>query len=178
MDMNNLNLPSSRQPARRQARLAGLILLLVISFLSSCRQRLPELNIFIWSEYLDPSLVAEFEKRFGCRVNLDYYEDPESMMAKLSAGGASSYDIVVPADNNLPVLIQRGLVAPLRPENIPNLKHIAPEFRDLRADPGLRYGAPYFWGCVGLYVRRNRGEIIDESWATLFDPARQRGPFC
>lgn len=146
-------------------------------FLTGCGPPKAQLNVFIWSEYLDPQVVQEFERRFQCRVNLDYYEDPESMVAKLSAGGASSYDIVVPADNHLPVLVQRGLLAPLRPENLPNLKHIAPEFRELRANPRLRYGVPYLWGCVGLYVRPANGQPVEDTWAVVFDPKRAPGSF-
>ncbi len=156
---------------------APILLLLCLLCLTGCGRPKAALNLFIWSEYLDPALIAEFERRFDCRVNVDYYEDPESMVAKLVAGGASTYDLVVPSDNNVPVLVQRGLLAPLRPENIPNLRHIAPEFRALRANPGMRYAVPYQWGTVGLYVRRAKGQALEESWALLFDPARQAGPF-
>ncbi len=145
--------------------------------LTGCGQPKAQLNLFIWSEYIDPAIVQEFERRFDCHVNVDFYEDPESMVAKLAAGGAASYDLVVPSDNNLPVLVQRGMLAPLRPENIPNLKNIAPEFRDLRANPGMRHAAPYQWGTVGLYTRRSPGQAINESWALVFASNRTAGSF-
>ena len=33
------------------------------------------LNLFIWSEYIDPQIVKQFEKEFGCKVTIDVYEE-------------------------------------------------------------------------------------------------------
>ena len=136
-----------------------------------------KLNVFIWSEYIDPAIVAQFEKEFDCKVTLDLYEDNESMMAKLASGGSALYDICVPSDYIIPALLKAGLLAPLRPENVPNLKHLDSRFANREYDPGNRYTVPYQWGTVGIYVRRAKGEKIDESWGLMFDPAKQSGPF-
>jgi spermidine/putrescine transport system substrate-binding protein len=152
-----------------------VVLLLVL--LAGCGQPANQLNIFIWSDYVDPSVIAEFEKRYDCQVNLDLYEDPESMIAKLSAGGDSIYDIVVPSDTTLPTLVARGMLARLNHENIPNLKHIATEFANPSFDPGNQFSAPYLWGYVGLYVRKLDDQPVDESWALIFDANRQMGSF-
>ena len=47
------------------------------------------LNLFIWSEYIDPEIVTAFEQQNSCKVTIDLYEDNESMMAKLQGGGTS-----------------------------------------------------------------------------------------
>lgn len=154
-----------------------LLLPLVALLTTDCSQRVPQLNIFTWSEYLDPKIISEFEQKFGCRVVLDYYEDPESMMAKLASGGSSLYDIVVPSNSNLPALIKRGLLASLRAQNIPNLNNIDSRFSDTPFDPGNQYGAPYQWGTTGLYIRKSPGTTLDLSWALVFDPAKAAGPF-
>ena len=135
------------------------------------------LNLFIWSEYIDPAIVADFEKQFACKVTIDLYEDNESMMAKLQGGGASLYDIVVPSDYVVTAMIKRGLLQPLRHENIPNLKNVDPAFAHMPADPDNTYTAPYQWGTVGLYLRKPASGTIDETWALLFDAAKQPGPF-
>jgi spermidine/putrescine transport system substrate-binding protein len=155
----------------------GYCLVLLLALLTGCGRSRQQLNVFFYSDYLDPALVAEFERRFDCEVKLDFHEDPESMMAKLVAGGVSTYDIVVPSDSTLRVLAQRGLLAPLRPEKIPNLQHLSSEFTNLVSNPGNRFGVPYFWGCIGLYARRTNNPALDESWSLLFNAAHQRGPF-
>ncbi|MBK9139552.1 MAG: spermidine/putrescine ABC transporter substrate-binding protein [Verrucomicrobia bacterium] len=137
----------------------------------------PRLNLFIWSEYIDPAVVAEFERRFTCKVVIDLYEDDGAMMAKLQAGGAALYDVVVPPDFRVPALIKLNLLAPLRRENLPNLKHLDPKFLRPAYDPEDRYTVPYQWGTVGLFVRRRADRPLPDSWAAVFDPAQSWGPF-
>lgn len=136
-----------------------------------------KLNIFIWSEYIDPDIIKEFEKKFKCKVTIDLYEDNESMLAKLQSGGDALYDIVVPSDYTVPVLLKRGLLAPLHKENIPNGQNVEGRFLAPPYDPENKFTYPYQWGTVGLYVRKLPGKVLDESWALLFDPAKAYGKF-
>jgi spermidine/putrescine transport system substrate-binding protein len=137
----------------------------------------PRLNLFIWSEYIDPAVVADFERQFDCKVTIDLYEDESAMMAKLQAGGASLYDVVVPPDHKVPVLMKLGLLAPLRHENIPNLKNLDGKFRNPPFDPGNRFTVAYQWGTVGLYARKSAGAPLPATWGLVFDPKLQPGPF-
>jgi spermidine/putrescine transport system substrate-binding protein len=150
---------------------------LLAVLLAGCGQPKSKLNIFIWSEYIDPQIVADFEKQFDCKVSLDLYEDNESMMAKMAGGGTALYDIVVPSDYVMPAMIQRGLLAPLRHENIPNLKNIDPRFTNLPFDPNNQYSVPYQWGTDGLYIRKAKDRPIEETWGLVFDPKKQPGAF-
>jgi spermidine/putrescine transport system substrate-binding protein len=136
-----------------------------------------KLNLFIWSEYIDPAVVADFERAFDCRVVTDLYEDDASMMAKLQAGGASLYDVVVPTDHRVPALIKLGLLAPLRKEHLPNLKNLDARFRHLPFDRENGYTVAYQWGTLGLYVRRQPGRALPDSWAAVFDPKQAWGSF-
>lgn len=136
-----------------------------------------KMNLYIWSEYIDPKIIQNFEKENDCKVTVDLYEDNESMMAKLEGGGTSLYDICVPSDYIIPALIKNNLVAPLRHENIPNIKNIDPKFASREYDPGNKYTVPYQWGTVGLYVRKGKDDKIDETWGLLFDPKKSMGSF-
>ena len=135
-----------------------------------------QLNFFIWSEYIDPDVVADFEKRHDCKVVIDLYEDEASMMSKMQGGGASLYDVIVPPDHAVPALIKLKLIRPLRHTLIPNRTNLEPRFANPPYDPGNRYTIPYQWGTVGLYVRGANGSSKANSWAQLFDPAQQTGP--
>ncbi len=137
----------------------------------------PTLNLFIWSEYIDPQLVARFEQQSGCKVNIDLYEDAESMMAKIQGGGASLYDVVVPSDYLVPAMIRLGLLAPLRRANVPNLRNLDPQFLNPPYDPGNQFTAAYQWGTMGLFVRTSTGQPLPQTWGLLFDPKLQPGPF-
>jgi spermidine/putrescine transport system substrate-binding protein len=136
-----------------------------------------KMNLFIWSEYIDPKIITSFEKEYDCKVTVDLYEDNESMVAKLQGGGTSLYDVVVPSDYIIPSMIAQKLLAPLRKENIPNMKNIDPKFAGREYDPGNQYTAPYQWGTVGIYVRRAKDETVDETWGLMFDAKKQKGSF-
>jgi spermidine/putrescine transport system substrate-binding protein len=136
-----------------------------------------QLHLFIWSEYIDPAVVADFEKQFACKVTIDLYEDDAAMMAKLQGGGASVYDIVVPPDHKVTALIKLKLIAPLRHENIPNLKNLDEKFRSPPYDPGNRYTVAYQWGTLGIYARPSAGQTLEASWGLVFDPKQQPGRF-
>jgi len=154
-----------------------LLLVALAVLLGGCDKPKQQLNLFIWSEYIDPQIIADFERQFDCKVMVDLYEDSDSMVAKFTAGGASIYDLVVPSNLTLPILVQRGLLAPLRPENIPNLKNLDPRFASPSFNPGNEYGAPYQWGTTGIYFRQVKDQSLEETWGLLFDPKKQAGPF-
>ncbi len=155
----------------------SLAILLLSVALPGLRAETPTLNLFIWSEYISPQMVSDFEKAAGCKVNLDLYEDSESMLAKIQSGGAGLYDLVVVTDNLVPVMIKQNLLAPLRHSSIPNLKNVDEKFVNPSYDPGNRFTAAYQWGTVGILVRKIEGQPAPDSWAAVFDAKRQSGSF-
>lgn len=154
-----------------------ILLILTALVFVSCAEKKDQLNIFIWSEYLDPKVVSDFEKQFDCEFVIDHYEEPESMMAKLFAGGDAAYDLVVADHRTITALSNRNLLTEIRQEAIPNLKHIDSRFRDSDFNPDFKYGVPYHWGSTGLFIRKESGKDIDESLGLFFDPDKQPGQF-
>jgi spermidine/putrescine transport system substrate-binding protein len=154
-----------------------LVVSIVLGFCADYGSAASRLNLFIWSEYIDPAVVAAFEKRLDCRVTLDFYEDEASMMAKLQGGGAAQYDVIVPPDHSVPALIKLKLIAPLASEKIPNMRNIEERFANPWYDPGNRFTVPYQWGTVGIYMRKLAGKPIEQTWGLLFDAKLQPGEF-
>ena len=152
-------------------------LLLGLLLAGAVRAADDRLNVFIWSEYLEPAVVKDFERQFHCAVTVDVYEDAESMLAKIQGGGAALYDIVVPPDHMVRPMVKLDLLAPLRHENIPNLKNLEEKFLNPPYDPGNRYSVAYQWGTVGIYLRPAADKPAEATWGLLFDPAKQPGEF-
>ncbi len=128
-----------------------------------------ELHIYNWSDYIDPQIYEDFEKEYGVRIVEDTFASNEELLAKLQAG-ATGYDIIVPSDYMVEIMINEGLLAKLDHKNIPNLVNIDPMFADPPYDPGMRHCVPYQWGTTGIGYNT---EVFDEppdSWAYLFDP--------
>jgi spermidine/putrescine transport system permease protein len=165
-------------PARARVRAFQAVVILGLAGFLLGRATTPRnrLNILMWSEYIDPKVVSDFEKRFDCRVTLDVFEDTESMMAKLQQGGASVYDVVTPPTYIVPVLRRLKLLQEIRAARVPNLANIEPQFASPPFDPGNRFTAPYQWGTVGIYLRR-ADRPAEQTWGLFFDPSRQPGPF-
>lgn len=154
-----------------------ILLSLIALVFAGCAEKKEQLRIYIWSEYLDPTIVEDFEKQFNCEVTVDLYEDTDTMMAKMFAGGDSIYDVVFPENPSLPILVSRGMLAPLPKAAIPNLKNIDPFFANQSFNPGMDYGAPYHWGSTGIYMRKPKIGSVEKTLGLLFDPDKQPASF-
>ncbi len=161
-------------------RLLAMIAVLAFSFTSGlARGEQPQqVNVYMYSEYIDPEICKAFEKKTGIKVRIDVYEETEEMMAKLQqAGGVSQYDVVVVSDHAIPVLGKLRLIQPLDHGQIPNFKNLSKTFTNAPYDRGNKFSVPYQWGTVGLMYRKDKIAKLDPSWGLFFDPAKQPGPF-
>jgi len=136
-----------------------------------------EVRVYNWTDYIDPAVLAEFERESGHRVIYDTYDSNEVLEAKLLAG-KTGYDVVVPTSYFLHRQIAVGVLAPLQKDLLPNLTHMDTGLMARLAahDPGNAHGIIYLWGTTGIGVNVARvakaapGAPID-SLALLFDPA-------
>ncbi|RAI57202.1 extracellular solute-binding protein [Roseicella frigidaeris] len=116
------------------------------------------LNVYNWSDYIDPAVIARFEQQTGIRVRYDVYDSLETLEGKLSAG-RSGYDIIVPtSEPSFARLVRAKALLPLDRSRIPHWRNLDPGLmqRVAAVDPGNRFGAIYLWGTVGLGVRLDR----------------------
>ena len=135
-----------------------------------------QLTIFIWSEYMDPDVVRDFEKETGVKVKFDYYESNEEMIAKLQGGGVRQYDLIFPSTYFLTSLKHLKLIQPLDHKRLPGLVNLDPEHsRKIEEDPGHEFSVPYQWGTSGLAVRG--AEEPEASWELIFKPREGAGKF-
>ena len=152
----------------------GLILLLAVVILSSCqRNDRVVLNVYNWGDYLDESVIRDFEKKYNIKVNYDTFSTNEDMYVKLKAGG-TDYDVVFPSDYIIERMINEDMLHKLDFDNIPNYKYIEDHFKNLEYDPQNEYSVPYFWGTVGIIYNKT---IVDEpvdSWRILWDPKYEK----
>ena len=52
------------------------------------------LNVYNWTDYIEPSVIAAFQQEYGIKVNYDVYDSNEQLETKLLVGH-SNYDVVV-----------------------------------------------------------------------------------
>ena len=142
--------------------------LLLAPVLAAAQQQQPMLNVYNWTDYIDPAAVQRFERESGVRVRYDVYDSLETLEGKLSAG-RSGYDVIVPSSEpTFARLARAGALRPLDRDRIPNWRNLDPALmaRVERADPGNRHGAIYLWGTIGVAFRPDRVRALAPDAAT------------
>ena len=125
-------------------------------------------NVCSWGEYIDESLIGEFESQTGIHVNYQTAESNETLYSLLQTGGAD-FDVIVPSDYMIGRLIDEGMLAELDYSAIPNYDLIDSQYKSLSFDPENKYTVPYTWGTVGIIYNT---KMVDEpitSWGAMFD---------
>jgi spermidine/putrescine-binding protein len=130
-----------------------------------------ELVLFNWTEYIDPELIDKFRDEFGVDVVQEFFPNNEELLARVQAGD-SDYDVVVPSDYMIGIMIEQDLLMPLDLTAIPNAENVDEEFRSPPFDPDHRYHMPYQWGTTGIALDLSVAgtDDPDPTWGWLFDP--------
>ncbi len=108
-------------------------------------------NVYNWSDYIDPKVLESFTKETGIKVIYDTYDNNEIIETKLLAG-KSGYDVVVPSGPFVQRMVRTGILLKLDRTKLPNLKNMWPEIMERMAvyDPGNLYAINYMWGTTGI----------------------------
>ncbi|MDF1715448.1 MAG: extracellular solute-binding protein [Antarcticimicrobium sp.] len=128
-----------------------------------------KLNIYNWGNYTNPKMIEAFEAKYDIDVTLDGYDSNETMLAKVKEGN-SGYDIVVPGDYMVAIMIEEGLLAETNPNAMENFGNVDPKWVDVYWDPGRKYSVPYQWGTTSFTVDTEvfKGDI--HTLKLLFEP--------
>jgi spermidine/putrescine-binding protein len=131
-----------------------------------------KLNLYIWSAYMPQDVLDDFTKQTGIAVHYDLYDSNEPVLEKLQSGVAD-YDLVVPSDYMVRILIHLNLIQPLLKDRLRGLENLDPRVLNKGFDPANRYSLPYVWGTTGYGYSKERVKGTPTSWAPLFDPANR-----
>jgi putrescine transport system substrate-binding protein len=133
-------------------------------------------NVYNWSDYVDPQVLKDFEAETGIKVRYDVYDSNDTLEAKLLAG-KSGYDIVVPTQYYMARQVQAKLLRPLDKSKIPNLSKLDPAQMERLAkyDTGNQHAAIYLWGTSGIglnpdKIKQRMPNPPSYSLRMLFDP--------
>ncbi len=137
-----------------------------------------EVRVYNWSDYIDESLLDQFEQETGIDLVYDVFDSNEVLETKMLAGG-SGYDVVVPSGTFLQRQISAGAFQKLDQSKLPNRENLwdVIEDRVSKYDPNNEYAINYMWGTTGIGVNINKvKEVLGEdapvdSLSLIFDPA-------
>ena len=143
-----------------------LVVTLIVTGRSARSDRV--VNVCSWGEYIDESLITQFEEETGIRVNYQTAESNEALYSLIKMGGAD-FDVIVPSDYMIARLIDEDMLAELDYSHIPNFDLIADTYKNLSYDPENKYTVPYTWGSVGIIYNTTMVDEPITSWGAMFD---------
>jgi putrescine transport system substrate-binding protein len=134
------------------------------------------LNVYNWSDYIDTTVLEDFQNETGIKVNYDVFDSNEVLETKLLAGN-TGYDIVVPSASFLERQIKAGVFQKLDKSRLPNLKNLDAEITQRVAlhDPGNEHSVTYLWGTSGVgyneaKIKERMPDAPVDSFAMFYDP--------
>ena len=136
-------------------------------------------NVFNWEDYIDPEVCNLFEQETGIKVNYMCFTTVEDMIVQVEAN-PGAFDVCFPSDYIIERMINKGMLAEVNFDNIPNSDQILDHLLNPDYDPENKYSVPYMWGTVGILYNTAMLPDLDPentSWSILWDPQYQNSIF-
>ncbi|MBP3505996.1 MAG: ABC transporter substrate-binding protein [Lachnospiraceae bacterium] len=133
-------------------------LALLTGMLTGCGSDKPTLKVYSWGEYIDTSLLRDFEKEYNCKVIYETFDSNESMYTKIQSG--ERYDVLVPSDYMIERLIKEDGLQAIDWSLIPNADGLDEAVMGEEFDPDNTYSVPFFYGTVGILYDTT---VVDEA---------------
>ena len=143
---------------------------LALTFVVSAAHAQEKLSIYHWFEYIPQELLDKFSAETGIEVTMDTFDSNEAMLASLKAGKLGSYDVAVPGDYMVEIMIGEGMLDTVADGELANFANMEPKWVDVPFDMGRKHSIPYQWGSTSFSVNRDvyQGDIDDTG--IVFDP--------
>ena len=164
-----------------------LILAALSAVMLSCSSNRDQiLKVYNWSDYIDETVLPEFEAWYKAQTGEDIkvvyqtFDVNETMLSKIEKGH-EDYDLVCPSDYIIERMLNEGLLLPLDFASIPDeinyigqntSPYIRQVFRDINPDIDANdYSVAYMWGTTGIIY--NTEKVTPEeagTWDVIRNP--------
>jgi spermidine/putrescine transport system substrate-binding protein len=135
-----------------------------------------ELNLYSWSDYIYPDMLADFTAKTGIQVNLSVYGSNDEVLNKLRATRGSGFDLVMPSVGYGPTWNRYKLLQPLDESRI-KVAGCQPMMWAKSRQLGAvyrreRYLCPFNWGTEALTWNRTSMPLTygEASYGDLWHP--------
>jgi spermidine/putrescine-binding protein len=188
--------PLTRRDLLKQGGLSALLLSGAPAFLAACGgggeaaapttgtgkgQIGGTIDFFSWEGYDLPDKYFPTMKAWkaanGVKIKSSYIGSHDDIQAKIKSGGGTGIDLITYGQQYKPLYgkDQLGILAPIDPDKIPNLKNLFPIFGSdignfwVDSD-GTRTGVPMFWLALALNYDSSVLPSAPTTYDVLFDP--------
>ncbi len=129
-----------------------------------------KLSIYHWFEYIPQELLDKFSEEMDIEVTMDTYDSNEAMLASLKAGKLGSYDVAVPGDYMVEIMVGEGMLDTIAAGELKNIANVEQQWLDVPFDPGRQHSIPYQWGSTSFSVNRDVYDGDIRTTSIVFDP--------
>jgi spermidine/putrescine transport system substrate-binding protein len=149
----------------------SVVITLFTFFIAPCALAAENIvNVYTWSGEIPRSVIVQFEKETGIKVNYSTFDSNEIMYAKFRAAKNPGYDVIEPSSYYIDRMRHQGMLTPLNKDRLPNLKNIDPDFLDKSYDPNSAYSVPFIWGITGIFLNKDYfSPAMVASWDNLLE---------
>jgi spermidine/putrescine transport system substrate-binding protein len=129
-----------------------------------------KITILTWEGYQDPAWLTAYKAKTGVEVTQITAGSVDEMFAKAQAN-SGQIDLVNFDAGSLQRYKDAGLLEPVDPSLVPNVKNIAPglPWQQAFTLDGTVYGVPYNWGTQPLMWTKAAFPTAPTSWKVLWD---------
>ena len=129
-----------------------------------------EVNVYTWANEIPSTVLQQFEKETGIKVNHSTYNSNEMMYAKLKTNSQGSYDVIEPSTYFVQRMRREGMLQQLDKKRIPQYRQIDPFFLSRHSDPKNKYTIPYFWSITGIFYNTKYWKDLKiKHWKDLWE---------
>ena len=144
------------------------ILVTLALMLPVCASAQEVVNVFNWEDYIDESVLAQFEQETGIHVNYMRFTTNEDMIVQVEAN-PGAFDVCFPSDYIVERMLGKDMLAEIDYDKVPNAQYILENLRSPDYDPNNVHSLPYMWGTVGILYNTTMVEEPVDSWGILWD---------
>ncbi len=149
-----------------------ITLYLMLPHVSRLLQYERSINVITWTDMIDPEIIKQFEKETGIKVYMSYFDSNEELLIKLNATKGEGYDLILPSDFTVELLIKLNIIQKLDKTKITIWNQIDEFLLNKYFDPDNNYSIPYYCSIYGLGLNKKLlgNKKISSSWKLIFDP--------
>jgi len=136
------------------------------------------LRIINYADYVNLEVIADFEAKYGVKVEISTIDTDTEATTKLASGAIKADVHHSMSGTSIGNLIAGGLIQPLNKSYIPNFANVIETFNDPWYDTGAKFSVPYTFFGTGIGYRTDRIDpaLVDsQGWDAIWNATDFKG---
>ena len=147
-----------------------ILIILLVVLCTGCNNDQEQLNVLNWTSYIPDSIIRDFEKETGIKVNYSTYSSNEELLAKVSNAKEGTYDLIFPSDYMIEIMKDRELLEKIDKSKLTNINNLNSNYLNLEYDVNNEYSLPFIAASTVISVNKEKIKEDITSYNDLLNP--------